>query len=99
MRPKSTDLRLSDCKPILASNGDILWYVTDNTRPILYSLNPYSEQVYLADAKIPMILRTCWSAISWGFLYSVAEKRIHDLGDLRVDLAVFRHFTHNFDCL
>ena len=55
VRPKSTDLRLSDCKPILASNGDILWYVTDNTRPILYSLNPYSEQAYLADAKIPMI--------------------------------------------
>gem|GEM_PF-2044497 len=31
---------LSGCKPILAGDGRVYWYVTDNTSPILYWLDP-----------------------------------------------------------
>ncbi len=34
-------VRLSDCKPVLCSDGMIKWYVTENSAPILYSVNPY----------------------------------------------------------
>lgn len=34
-------IRLSDCKPILCSDGMVKWYVSENSIPILYSINPY----------------------------------------------------------
>ena len=34
--------RLSDCQPILCSDGLVKWYVTDNSKPTLYCINPYS---------------------------------------------------------
>ena len=37
---KNINVRLSDCQPIIASNGNITWYYTDNCSPIIYSLNP-----------------------------------------------------------
>ena len=33
--------RLSDCQPILTSEGIVEWYVTNETSPKLYSINPY----------------------------------------------------------
>lgn len=34
-------VRLSDCKPVLCSDGTVKWYVTENSAPVLYSVNPY----------------------------------------------------------
>ena len=34
-------VRLSDCKPVLCSDGTVKWYVSENSAPILYSVNPY----------------------------------------------------------
>lgn len=34
-------VRLSDCKPVLFSDGTVKWYVSENSAPILYSVNPY----------------------------------------------------------
>ena len=36
-----TTLRLSDCQPILNSNGLVNWYVTDGEKVNMYSINPY----------------------------------------------------------
>lgn len=41
-QPEKTELRLSDCQPFVASDGTVMWYVTDNTKPIVYKVNPYS---------------------------------------------------------
>ena len=34
-------VRLSDCQPIVTSEGYVLWYVTQNYKPMLYCINPY----------------------------------------------------------
>ncbi len=34
-------VRLSDCQPVLCSDGAVKWYVSDNSAPTLYSINPY----------------------------------------------------------
>lgn len=39
-------VRLSDCTPILCSDGMVKWYVTDNGAPRLYSVNPYDPVNY-----------------------------------------------------
>lgn len=36
----NSDFRLSDCKPILTSDGYIKWYVTNNSSPCFYMVNP-----------------------------------------------------------
>ncbi len=33
--------RLSDCQPVFCRDGSVKWYVTDNTSPKIYSINPY----------------------------------------------------------
>ncbi|MBQ1904446.1 MAG: cell wall-binding repeat-containing protein, partial [Ruminococcus sp.] len=33
--------RLSDCEPILCSDGCIRWYVTNNSAPVFYSIQPF----------------------------------------------------------
>ena len=38
----STDLRLSDCKPVYMSDGEIKWYVTDDSVPEFNTLNPFN---------------------------------------------------------
>ena len=41
-------LPLSDCKPVLRSDGLVSWYVSNDSAPILYTVNPYNlESVYL----------------------------------------------------
>ena len=37
----SCPVRLSDCQPIVCSDGMVKWYVTDNSAPVLYKLSPY----------------------------------------------------------
>ncbi len=37
----STRMRLSDCQPILTSDGYVRWYATDGTDVTLYSIDPY----------------------------------------------------------
>ena len=34
-------VRLSDCPPVLCSDGTVKWYVTNNAAPQLYTVNPY----------------------------------------------------------
>ncbi|HBB72604.1 MAG TPA: hypothetical protein DCZ71_08395, partial [Ruminococcus sp.] len=49
---KTTDLRLSDCQPIVTKEGNVVWYVTENSKPILYQVNPYSsENIQINDVK------------------------------------------------
>ena len=38
---KTMPVRLSDCEPIVCSDGTVKWYVTDDSTPTLYSVNPY----------------------------------------------------------
>ncbi len=37
----STKLRLSDCQPVVTTDGNVRWYVTDGDNATLYSINPY----------------------------------------------------------
>ena len=37
---------LSDCQPIVCSDGMVKWYVTNNSAPILYKLSPYALDDY-----------------------------------------------------
>ncbi len=37
----TSSLRLSDCKPILCGDGFVRWYYTDNSAPVICSVNPY----------------------------------------------------------
>ena len=46
---KSTDLRLSDCQPIMTAEGDVVWYVTENSKPVLYKVNPYSAEAIVTN--------------------------------------------------
>lgn len=39
--PVAADMRLSDCEPILCSDGLVRWYVAENGSPVLYTVNPY----------------------------------------------------------
>lgn len=41
-QPEKTDMRLSDCQPIVADDGTVMWYVTDDMAPVVYKVNPYS---------------------------------------------------------
>ena len=34
-------VRLSDCQPVMCSDGTVKWYVSNNSSPKLYSINPY----------------------------------------------------------
>jgi hypothetical protein len=36
-----TTLSLSDCQPILCTDGFVRWYTTDNGTPNIYSINPF----------------------------------------------------------
>ena len=36
----TSQARLSDCQPILCSDGAVRWYVTDRSQPTLYTLRP-----------------------------------------------------------
>lgn len=40
--PKETRARLSDCQPFLSSDGLVKWYVTNNSSPCMYFINPDS---------------------------------------------------------
>ncbi|MBR1423611.1 MAG: Ig-like domain-containing protein [Ruminococcus sp.] len=35
------NVRLSDCEPVLCSDGMVKWYVTSNSAPVFYSLNTF----------------------------------------------------------
>ena len=37
----AADMRLSDCEPILCSDGLVRWYAAENGSPVLYIVNPY----------------------------------------------------------
>ena len=36
----SCRLPLSDCKPVVLKNGQVQWYVTEDSKPMLYSISP-----------------------------------------------------------
>lgn len=44
-------LPLSDCKPIFCSDGIVRWYVTDNSSPRLYAVNPYGLDTLPTDTE------------------------------------------------
>ena len=42
----SSQLALSECQPICDTDGNVVWYVTDNGKPVMIKINPYClEQV------------------------------------------------------
>lgn len=47
---KTATAPLSDCQPIYY-NGKVVWYVTDNTRPIFYTLDDSGVSKFLVDAR------------------------------------------------
>lgn len=34
---------LSDCQPVVGSDGVVRWYVTDNSAPTIYAVNPFAQ--------------------------------------------------------
>jgi len=46
---KTTDLRLSDCQPVMTAEGDLVWYVTESSKPVLYKVNPYSAEAIVTN--------------------------------------------------
>lgn len=54
----SDSIRLSDCQPIVTSDGIVTWYVTDGSSSVLYQVNPYDLSAYqilangLADSSV-----------------------------------------------
>ncbi|MGN0630116.1 MAG: dockerin type I repeat-containing protein [Ruminococcus sp.] len=43
---KKADIRLSDCQPLMTSDGLVKWYVTDSDKTILYSLDPFALESF-----------------------------------------------------
>lgn len=37
---------LSDCQPVVCSDGMVKWYVTNNSAPTLYKLSPFALDDY-----------------------------------------------------
>lgn len=58
-----TKLRLSDCKPIMTSDGLVKWYVTENETVAFCELNPYK----LEDVKGEVLISTekDWDDFPW----------------------------------
>ncbi len=58
-----TKLRLSDCKPIMTSDGLVKWYVTENETIAFCELNPYK----LEDVKgeVPISAEKDWDEFPW----------------------------------
>ncbi len=42
---KTVDCRLSDCQPILTSDGNIMWYYTENSAPVFVKINTEGQPV------------------------------------------------------
>ena len=55
---------LSDCQPIVCSDGMVKWYVTNNSAPTLYKLSPYALDDYHEHSYTKTILSnaTCSTA-------------------------------------
>lgn len=47
-----TKLRLSDCKPIMTSDGLVKWYLTDNASTIFCVIDPYKLETVKGEIKI-----------------------------------------------
>ena len=55
---------LSDCQPIVCSDGMVKWYVTNNSAPTLYKLSPYALDDYHEHSYTKTVLSnaTCTTA-------------------------------------
>ena len=55
---------LSDCQPIVCSDGMVKWYVTNNSTPTLYKLSPYALDDYHEHSYTKTVLSnaTCTTA-------------------------------------
>lgn len=40
---KSKSMPLSDCQPVVGPDGVVRWYVTDNSAPTIYAVNPFAQ--------------------------------------------------------
>ena len=61
-----TNLRLSDCKPVLTSDGLVVWYVTDGSMVTQYSIEPYNLSKYLSGTKISALTNgTTGVTVEW----------------------------------
>ena len=55
---------LSDCQPVVCSDGMVKWYVTNNSKPTLYKLSPYALDDYHEHSYTKTVLSnaTCTTA-------------------------------------
>ena len=55
---------LSDCQPVVCSDGMVKWYVTNNSKPTLYKLSPYALDDYREHSYTKTVLSnaTCTTA-------------------------------------
>lgn len=80
-------VRLSDCQPILCKDGLVRWYVTDNSAPSIYTINPYdlyfgkaSSYIILPTPKVTSAkstssgIKLTWGKVSGAAQYSVFYK-------------------------
>lgn len=49
----TTDADLSDCQPILLADGTVSWYVTNDSEPVLYNVDPFDLTAFYGSMKIP----------------------------------------------
>lgn len=48
-------VRLSDCQPVLFSDGLIRWYSTDNASPVFYTVNPFDIEQLIRPIEVTSV--------------------------------------------
>ena len=70
---ESDILRLSDCQPIICSDGFVRWYVTDGGTPILYTLDPYAMKSRKEFSDVKDKKHAYYTAIYWASQYGITK--------------------------
>ena len=69
----SSILRLSDCQPLVCSDGFVRWYVTDGGSPILYTLDPFAMKSRKEFTDVKDKSHAYYTAIYWASQYGITK--------------------------
>lgn len=69
----SSILRLSDCQPLVCSDGFVRWYVTDGESPILYTLDPFAMKSRKEFTDVKDKSHAYYTAIYWASQYGITK--------------------------
>ncbi|MGN0166225.1 MAG: leucine-rich repeat protein [Lachnospiraceae bacterium] len=75
-----SNLRLSDCQPIVTSDGLVAWYVTDGSKITLYTIEPYNLEKYISGAVLKSAgngtagVNLSWDAVDGATGYKIYRK-------------------------